>query len=76
MHFDAQFMVQNLTEKKHSLSFRETKIRLHHLAQIDFVIKVRECTKLRHTYVDSKQKKNKNIFGTFCDEVSRRLGYL
>ena len=35
---------------------RETKIRLHHLAQIDFVIKVRECTKLRHMLIQNKTK--------------------
>ena len=56
-----------------TIPIRETKIRLHHWAQIDFVIKVREFTKLRHMMI---QNKNKNIFGTFCDEVSRPLGYL
>ena len=54
---------------------RETKIRLHHWAQIDFVIKVREFTKIA-TFVDSKQNKNKIIFGTICDEVLWPSGYL
>ena len=41
---------------------RETKIRLHHWAQIDFVMKVREFTKLRHMLnTDSKQKKSKKV---------------
>ena len=40
---------------------RETKIRLHHWAQIDFVMKVRECTKLRHKLIQNKKKTNKCI---------------
>ena len=44
--------------KKQSASarIRETKIRLHHWAQIDFVIKVREFTKLRHMLIQNKTK--------------------
>ena len=52
------------------INARETKIRLHHLAQIDFVIKVRECTKLRHMLIQNKTKTkifSEHFVMRFCD---------
>ena len=43
---------------------RETKIRLHHWAWADFVMKVRECNKLRHMLIQIKTKTRRCITNT------------